>query len=462
MKTLLILFIGFLSLISWIGAAEYRVVDLGELSLMWDEPWRPLRINDTGQAAGTGPQFPGDFSGFVWQDGARNYLADVSPVNWANGININAVVAGAEYDGAINTYPVYWQDNINYRLPTPVTAKNGEALAINGLGTLAGYVFSPTVSQYAQAVLWANGATGRVIMLIPKLSPDDSFNYVMDINDSDVAVGYSGNLDIERQYAFLYQPGQSPAMLIPLAGDTQSAAEAVNNFNRIAGYSATLSGPMHAVLWKDAIPASLVSLDVESWANALNDLDQVVGGYVTEAGISAFIWENGQMVDVNTQLIAGAGWKLSEAYDINNEGWIVGSGTAMDASQSPTIHGLLLVPVEQETVLTAAISFTPGSINLKSNAPSINCFISLPPEYTVQTVNTATIRLQENIQPDSVQIDIVQQIIQVKFLISKIRPLLTSSEAELTVTGELTDGTKFQGINKIGVKNNTASMPGRK
>lgn len=74
----------------------------------------------------------------------------------------------------------------------------------------------------------------------------------------------------------------------------------------------------------------LGSLGGISEALAINDRGQIVGLSSNRLGIEgiqhATLWENGQIVDLNDLIPAGAGWTLELASGVNNRGQIVGYG----------------------------------------------------------------------------------------------------------------------------------------
>jgi len=45
---------------------------------------------------------------------------------------------------------------------------------------------------------------------------------------------------------------------------------------------------------------------------------------------NAFLWQDGQAVDLNNLIPKRSGWELRDAYDINDNGWIVGVGRKND------------------------------------------------------------------------------------------------------------------------------------
>lgn len=78
-----------------------------------------------------------------------------------------------------------------------------------------------------------------------------------------------------------------------------------------------------------------------SVALGVNDIGQVIGHSDIATGTQAFLWQaDTGMIDVNDLLGSdAAGWTLLEANDINNNGWIVGSGINPDGQ----VHAFLLV-----------------------------------------------------------------------------------------------------------------------
>lgn len=99
-----------------------------------------------------------------------------------------------------------------------------------------------------------------------------------------------------------------------------------------------------ALLWVDGRLTPLPTLggnDAEPYA--LNAAGQAVGSasYPAEkvAG-SAVFWDRGRIYDLNRLIAPGSGWKLHEAFGMNDRGWIVGEGRYRDAEQA-----FLLIPL---------------------------------------------------------------------------------------------------------------------
>jgi len=430
------------------SAQQYQIVDLGEISTLFNELWRPLSINDSGQVAGCAPLIAGDFSAFVWENNSYNYLTNGIGSDWANGVNDNYLVVGAEAIGDL-TFPCFWQNNLKTILPTPLPTilKSGEALAVNDSGLIVGNVFPRGTTRQTTASLWKLGDAGYERVIIEKLYPDDFFNYAADINNSDIVVGYSGSQNSFS--AFVWQQGQLPIALPSQPGDYRAVTSAINNLNQVVGYTTGLADEDQAVIWQDNQVAPLGPVGQESWALDINDNEQVVGMYAADDGLAACLWQNDQVINLNDQLNNANSWNLQEAHDINIDGWIVGVGTLAD---SATLRGFLLLPMQND-LLDATVEINPPNINLKSKAKWISCFIQLPEGYDVADIVVASLRLAGDIEPrNKYNIDETLDLLMVKFPGAAVRNILNPGENELTLTGELVDGTQFEGSDTITVK----------
>ena len=105
--------------------------------------------------------------------------------------------------------------------------------------------------------------------------------------------------------------------------------------------------------------------------------------------------------------------------------------------------------------IPAELDINPKTLNLKSKGNFITCRIQLPEDYNVAVIDPNTVMLEEQIQADWVRLD--GQAAIVKFSRSALQQILadlqTPAEAELLVTGQLTDGTIFEGTDTITVIN---------
>jgi hypothetical protein len=106
---------------------------------------------------------------------------------------------------------------------------------------------------------------------------------------------------------------------------------------------------------------------------------------------------------------------------------------------------------EHSPPIPAEVRIVPRTINLTSKGKWITCYIWLTEEYNVVDIDPNSVLLEDEIEPESLKDDEDQQVAIAKFNRSAVQAILAPGEVELTVSGELKDGTIFEGIDIIRV-----------
>ncbi|MBI5383134.1 MAG: hypothetical protein HZA90_00450 [Verrucomicrobia bacterium] len=176
--------------------------------------------------------------------------------------------------------------------------------------------------------------------------------YGIGINDAGWVVGQAPPWN-----AFLYRDDQGLINLGPGAGN------AINNRGVVVGEWVGLPAVYSsAVVWVNGEPHLLGTFGGDMGAAyGINERNEVVGyGLDTRGRYTGFYWtEDEGLLNLNTLVATNSGWYLMEATDINDHGWIVGTGRYQGKSEA-----YLLVPIPPRLEITlagtnVAISWSP-------------------------------------------------------------------------------------------------------
>jgi probable HAF family extracellular repeat protein len=170
-------------------------------------------------------------------------------------------------------------------------------------------------------------------------------------------------------HAFLYNGSTWTDLgtLYPSNLSSCSGAADINDNGQIVGNSSTSNAfpyaDSHAFLYNDSgmIDLGVVSGADMSVAHAINNNGQIVGDLrlngTGDHPYHAFLYDDSTMKDLNTLLdSSAAGWTITTANDINNNGQIVGWAT----NSSGYTHAVLLTPVPEPSIIALFITGTIG------------------------------------------------------------------------------------------------------
>jgi probable HAF family extracellular repeat protein len=254
----------------------------------------------------------------------------------ARGINDAGQVVGGAIAGE-DVRPVAFEDGGITDLGGSVV-NFGEALAINNAAQVVGVADS-------RAFLFQNGATR---FLDP---PGGRYSRANSINDAGQVVGDARFDETSNIRAFLYEDGMMRD-LGTLSGP-QSYATDINEHGHVVGASETEGefapgfAVIHAFLYERGrmLDLGVPSGALASGASAMNDEGQVVGYAFKQVGESTirrpFLYDDARMLYLDDLIPADSDWVLGDMNDINNDGWIVGTGFNAAGEE----RGILLTPL---------------------------------------------------------------------------------------------------------------------
>ena len=333
------------------ASALYSVTDLGNSAT------RTITgLNDAGQVVGTVYSSPASGKGYAFvYDGTpagtvtplggsldpTNYPAvrDSSPL----AINNSGQILATDQTGSVTGTPgssfVYSNGQTTI---LPVSAQ-----ALNDQGQVVGSVIPeiPVAGSRASALNDQGQVVGAYLYdLATKTiqymtATGTAATQALAVNNSGQATGILFNAS---SHPFLYSNGKT--IDLGTLGGTSGYGSAINSQGDVVGTAQTASSQSHAFLYSNGIMKDLGVLSGDLWSAAasINNLGQVVGTSSSGAFLyrmSAFLYSNEVMKNLNDLIGANSGWKITDAYRINNRGQILAVGDGSNGSDY-----LLLTP----------------------------------------------------------------------------------------------------------------------
>lgn len=266
-------------------------------------------------------------------------------ISWA--INDSGVVVGRS--GAYK--PAYWQ---NGGTTASYLASTGDARDINNSGQVVGF-------NGTNVVIWDDGQTISTGIAQPSGSPKSGQHFEAEISENGKV---AATTIVNGKYRGSYWDGTSVVDIGTLdaypgywpSSNLFCYAYGVNDSGQVVGCTTVSSfwqAPKgHAFVWKSGTMMDLGTLGTDAYSSAyhINNKGQVVGWSSTrEDGQAsrAFLYESGQMIDLNSCIDGNSDWHLDSATCINESGQVVGYGTKKVGNYSYSA-AFLLTPVVPE------------------------------------------------------------------------------------------------------------------
>ena len=320
----------------------------------------------------------------LWKDGGPINLGTFGGTQGiAGGVNDLGQVAGC----ATNFIP----DSFSTCMGVPQATQSRAFLWQNGkmldLGTLGGSDANAfIVNDLGQVTGWSlTNDTPNPVTGIPTLHPFFwQAGKMIDIgtlggtwaspnwlNNAGQVVGQSNLKGDTFSHPFLWQMGKLRDL--GTLGGTFGTAISISEVGEVVGWSSTTGDQVvHAFRWTHAgmidlgvLPGKLCSV-----AYAVNSIGQIVGDADTDCNqgnASAFLWENGSLIDLNTFVSPTSGAHLTFALSINERGEIAALGLLPNADQ----HAFLVIPCDENhpgigvcdySLIKTSTTSAPGSI----------------------------------------------------------------------------------------------------
>lgn len=330
-----------------LAQATYEVVDLGSSTGEWT---LATDVNDAGLVVGTIADLSGDDHPFVWEAGVLTSLPLPENTGRAAASRVSQtgrIVGWAAPAGGFLPRALVWDDGVMTDIGT-LGGVDAGALGVSPDGERVIGWARPTAGEIAGSIGFRAFAWNGTAMTDLGTLPVGYWSQGNDSNDAGQIVGQSGSKNDSEQ-AVLFDPEQGVIHLGTLGG-LSSAARAINASGQVVGQSGTgivanLRMVEHGFLWSDGAMTDLGVLpgDTVSWATDINDAGVVVGTSIENSGSPwrwrGFVWEGGQLRDLNDLIDPGSGWTVAWANAVNKNGWIVGR-----ADRDGVSHAVLLVP----------------------------------------------------------------------------------------------------------------------
>jgi probable HAF family extracellular repeat protein len=343
------------------------LTDLG--ALPGDVGSNPSDINAKGVVAGVSLNHVDpvtglpEFSAVVWDDdqiislgtfgGTFSYASAINDRDQVVGFALNATPDSFDLGSFCQNFPMptqmrafIWQSGVLKDLGT-LGGTDSCALFVNERGQTAGNSFTNSIIHASTGLPTVHPVLWDRNEMLDLGTLGGTISIVNGINNHGQVAGASTLAGDQTIHPFLWDRGKLTDM--GTLGGNFVEVIAINEAGEIVGKAQLPGSPiLHAFLAKDGAMTDLGSQDGDpcSVAISINAQAQIVGSSDDCFGNNqrAFLWENGQMIDLNGFLPAGSDVTLIQALFINDRGEITAQGVRANGDQ----RGVLLIPCEAD------------------------------------------------------------------------------------------------------------------
>ncbi|MBI3819447.1 MAG: IPT/TIG domain-containing protein [Planctomycetes bacterium] len=319
------------------GANTYNIFDLNSISQLQNA--EAYGISGNGKITGYSynPN-TGILHAFIYQtsNGTFQDLGMLGSLYGSDGvaINNNGQVSCTAYGPGY--YAVRYTNGVIKKLGS-IDGGSSEGYSINSSGNIVGRAVNGDGG--GQGFSYINGAFSALAV--------DRAACINDSNQFVGSLGYYwqyGKYVYGVEHAFLSSGGVITD-LGNIGGGLKTYTEAfsLNNSGQVTGYSTGADGSQHAFLYTGGVMQDLGTFAPYFTRGVSINSSGVVAGNITNAygaQIGAFLYQNGTMSNLADLLDgSGEGWDQLTVKQINDSGWIIGTGT-----QNGETHSFLARP----------------------------------------------------------------------------------------------------------------------
>lgn len=280
-----------------------------ETVMLW-ENGSAAAINDSGVIVGSSATL----GGVIWKDGVLTRVTGPAGerIFGLNDINNHGVAVGHTHSPATGFRAFTFDNGVITELPI-------FANIINDRGVVAGRTHpTPTNPQNTRAATW-DGTTVRILTPLPC----EQNSSVVDLNNNDVAIGYSTCLvnGSTRQFPVVWENGSVRELPVPAGALSVSLAD-INDAGQIVGaafYFENQVGFNRPVMWANGQVSFVGPANTRGVAAAINESGQMLAtlGYGNDA--RGFWLDGAETFQLTTTALNGLA-DLNETTAVGNMG----------------------------------------------------------------------------------------------------------------------------------------------